>query len=475
MDSDTTAVDELKPPTCNCTHCPAFRRECEGCTQPCSYSECNSDCTACPVRCNRRADLDEWLASIGGLALDVPLQPQPQFRLAGYFPQLLNGLEVPSALFSAGDLAVGIAKVLTPRGRVSRRALPWEFGPYSLRTQWQVSEINRLVCIGNDQDDHLERLWKAQLAAGSRAEDIWMQMRVLGFDFATSLNFSIYLDQPRMEHLINVKRSWLTVAQIQQIGSLLPIPHLQWATILDLQRQLHYTQEQGFHTLTMNLQMLKRQGWDAVSPGFPLIRAQAPGLRFLFAGVVSLKRMQALASMFPESSFTNTTAHYLAQRRVRLQSDGTRLIKEPVDGHPDLILAENARRYRDFLDATNGKKPQPQAPPSPSSLQVALHEVVGALQEQFGFESQAAYDAFDRLAADEAILQAFLTWLRTGELEPDFGGKFATWPCAGCVSHPTLGQLLSEGADPIDAFLHLAHLAHQVDEEIQVFVGQAGY
>ncbi|MBN1660430.1 MAG: hypothetical protein JXA93_18670, partial [Anaerolineae bacterium] len=155
MDSDTTVVDELKPRACNCTHCPAFRRECEGCTQPCSFSECSRDCTACTVRCNRRADLDEWLASIGGLALDVPLQPQPRFRLAGYFPQLLNGLEVPSALFSAGDAGVGIAKVLTPRGRVSRRALPWEFGPHSLRTQWRVSEVNRLVCIGNDQDDHL--------------------------------------------------------------------------------------------------------------------------------------------------------------------------------------------------------------------------------------------------------------------------------------------------------------------------------
>ena len=137
--------------------------------------------------------------------------------------------------------------------------------------------------------------------------------------------------------------------------------------------------------------------------------------------------------------------------------------------------AENVRRYRDFLAAMNGKKPQPQDPQATSNLRAALHEVVGALREQFGFEPQAAYDAFDLLATDEAILQAFLTWLRTGELDTDFGGKFPTWPCAECVPHPTLGQLLSEGADPIDAFLHLAYLAHQVDEEIQVFVGQAGY
>jgi hypothetical protein len=38
-----------------------------------------------------------------------------------------------------------------------------------------------------------------------------------------------------------------------------------------------------------------------------------------------------------------------------------------------------------------------------------------------------------------------------------------------------LGELLDAGADPMDAFLHLAHLAQQADEEIQVFVGRAGH
>ena len=49
------------------------------------------------------------------------------------------------------------------------------------------------------------------------------------------------------------------------------------------------------------------------------------------------------------------------------------------------------------------------------------------------------------------------------------------WPCAERVPHPTLGKLLDTGAEPVDAFLHLAHLAQRVDEEIEVLVGQAGY
>ncbi len=462
--------------TCNCSRCPAFRLFCEGCTQPCRYRECTKECNECPVRCGRREDLDEWLESIGGPALDVPLRPQPRFRLtAGYFPQLLNGLEVPSVLQRAPDLAVGIDKVLTSKGRISRRALPREFGPRNLRAQWGLNELTRLICIGNYLDDKLERLWAAQLQADTLLDSVWMQVRVLGFEFATSLNFSIYLDDPRLEHLINVKRTWLTIARMQETSTLIPIPHLQWATVLDLQRQLHYVQEQGFHTLTLNLQMAKRQGWDTVAMGIPLIQEQAPDLHLLFTGVASLKRMKQLVSAFSTASFTNTTAHYLAQRYTRLDRDGTRLIKEPVEGHPDLILGENVRLYRDFLASMNGNEPQSQAPPTTYSRQAALDEVTSALRQRFGFEPQAAEDAFDLLVVDEAVLEAFQAWLHTDALDRDFRGSFPTWPCAECVPHPTLGQLLDEGADPLDAFLHLAYLAQRVDEEIEVYVGQAGY
>ncbi len=145
----------------------------------------------------------------------------------------------------------------------------------------------------------------------------------------------------------NIKRTWLTVQRIQQTSGLVPIPHLQWATRRDLARQLDYAREQGFHTLTLNLQMIKRQGWDTVAMGLPLL--QASGLRFLFTGVASLRRLAELARLFPGASFSNTTAHYLAQRGVRLQRDGTRLIKEPVVGHPDLVLVENVALYREFL------------------------------------------------------------------------------------------------------------------------------
>ena len=435
-----------------CHNCPALGSACEGDARG-------------GVEC---AGLQGWIAALDGLELDMPLQPQPAFELLPFFSQLLNGLQVPAMIGREAVVGVGIAKALTPRGRISRRAIHLRYGPHDLRTQWGIGEGTTLLCIGNTLDGYLEELWRAQAK-----ENVWVRLQALGFTVATSLNFSIYLDRPRMEHLVNIKRTWLTVQRMQETSRLIPIPHLQWATPLDLERQLDYAQAQDFHILTLNLQMWKRQGWEAVAAGIPIIRERAPDLRLLITGVAGLKRMAEVAEALPHAFFTNTTVHYLAQRYVRLRRDGTRLIKEPVEGHPDLILAENVQLYREFLAEQRGDRSQA----SPAGIQPgpSMQAVAAMLQREFGFEARAALAAEDLLVTDEAILAAFLAWLDMGQLDQDFRGSFLAWPCSECVPHPTLGELLDAGADPADAFLHLGHLARRVEEEMQISVGQAGY
>ena len=337
-----------EPALCNCGSCPAYPDCCEGCSVSCSFGYCQAGCSDCVVRCARRHDLGAWLQALGGLALDLPLAPQPGFSLPPFFPQLLNGVDMPSLIAREPAIGISIGKVLTRKGRISRRAAPNRTGAYHLRGQWGINERSQLVCIGNEQDKRLEQLW----AAGGRGENVWGHVQTMGFDAATSLNYSIYFDQPRMEHLISIKRTWWTVYHMQQTSGLIPIPHLQWFKPIDLERQLRYIQARGFHTVMLNLQIAGRRAWDIVAEGLDTIRAEMPALRLLFAGVVGLKRMRELANRFPGASFTNSAVHFVAQRYRRLTRTGTRLIKESVDGHPDVILAANVQLYRDFLAAT---------------------------------------------------------------------------------------------------------------------------
>jgi hypothetical protein len=414
----------------------------------------------------RCREIEPWIDALDGLVLDMALAPQPEFELPPFFPQLLNGLEVPSVLSREPAIGVGIAKVLTPRGRVSHRTVPERYGTHSLRAQWGISEGSLLLCLGNALDGYLERLWPAQ-----RHENAFGRIQALGFDAATSLNFSIYLDRPRLEHLVNIKRTWLTVQRMQETSGLVPIPHLQWGHPLDLERQIRYAREQGFHTFTLNMQLVKRQGWDVVETGLLILQEQAPDIRLLFTGVASLKRMAELVAAFPEASFTNTTCHYLAHRRVCLRRDGTRLIKEPVDGHPDLILAENAALFREFLDRPRHAQgvPFPHLR-SPSSVL----DLVVLMQTQLGFDSDAARDALDLLAIDQGIFDAFLRWLKTGELDRDFRGPVPRRPHGIDLPRPALGELLDQDADPVEAFLHLAYLAVQNQRESQAITRHAG-
>ncbi len=408
---------------------------------------------------------------LGGLGLDLALRPQPAFCLSGFFPQLLNGLEVTGAHRRLPDAAVAINKVLTPRGRVSRRARPDPFRPHTFRAQWGLSDLTRLICMGNYKDPWLEKLWATTRAEG----DLWRTVRILGFDFATSLNFSIYLDDPRLEQLVNVKRTWLTVEAMQRTSSLIPIPHLQWATPHDLDRQLAFVQAQGFHTVTVNLQMARTRTWQTLIAGVPAIRDRAPELRFLFSGTAGLRRLARLAELFPGAAFTSATPHFLAQHYVRLQRDGLRLIKEPVEGHPDLILAENVRLMQTFVASTNGQGRTESTSQLEDDFQAFFREVTETLRARAGMPADEAAAAFDRLAADPAILAAATAWLRTGRLERNFRGDFGTWPAAGGEPRPTLGQLLDRGLAPLDAFLRLADLACQVDEAMQALAGRAGH
>jgi hypothetical protein len=68
--------------------------------------------------------------------------------------------------------------------------------------------------------------------------------RTLDFDLATGLNFSLYVERPPLEHLYNVKRTWLTISQLQSESRYLtPIPYLQWFGEGELKRQVRLLRE----------------------------------------------------------------------------------------------------------------------------------------------------------------------------------------------------------------------------------------
>jgi hypothetical protein len=184
----------------------------------------------------------------------MPLRPQPQIPLPHFIPQLIAPPDMPVMLDREPIIAIGISLVFTPKGLISDR-VGGEDG-HGVRWEWWLSERPRLLLLGNTQDPLLESLWSVLPEMR-----LFGTARTLKFDLATGLNFSLYVERPRLEHLYNVKRTWLTISQLQrETPHLASIPHLQWFGEDELKRQVRLLKERGFHTVTINLQTV-REKW----------------------------------------------------------------------------------------------------------------------------------------------------------------------------------------------------------------------
>jgi hypothetical protein len=113
------------------------------------------------------------------------------------------------------------------------------------------------------------------------------------YPYPTSLNFSLYVERPRLEHLYNVKRTWLTISQLQSESRYLtPIVYLQWFREDELKRQVRLLKEGGFHTVTINLQTVREKWvWERILRGLETVKDQYLEVRPIFTGVSSLKTM----------------------------------------------------------------------------------------------------------------------------------------------------------------------------------------
>jgi len=131
----------------------------------------------------------------------MPLRPQPQvIPLPHFIPQLIAPPDMPVMLDRESIIGIGISLIYTPKGFISGQ-VGGEDGR-GVRWEWWLSEKPRLLLLGNTQDPLLESLWSAMPEMR-----LFGTARTINFDLATGLNFSLYVERPRLEHLYNVKRT----------------------------------------------------------------------------------------------------------------------------------------------------------------------------------------------------------------------------------------------------------------------------
>lgn len=292
------------------------------------------------MRCARRADAGAWVADAGGLGLeDLRFRVHPLPELPRFIPQV-DGHRL--ARFDAGlswpAYAIGLRRVFSlPTGRL-RRA--WQ--GRRAREVLGAPPGTRLVLSGYGTDPLIERFWTNQHAAR-----LYREVAALGFDLVLAPNYSVYGNQPRFEHLLNIKRNHLVAARLAEAG-VPSVPNLYWWRRVDLERQVAFVAREGLPGVAVNLQTLRsRSDWEMALPGLAyLASALPPGTRVFATGCSRARRILTLRQLFPDLVLVSQNPQALARHGAVMTPEGRR----PARGRPEDLFFQSVRYYASLMD-----------------------------------------------------------------------------------------------------------------------------
>lgn len=365
---------------CDCNTCPfyvnnpaAVEPVCSGRNTNCAWCSCSvrvahdpqpmetSVCktTACGVRCGSRPDIGLWSAGAGGTMAfdDIALRRFDWPELGHYVPLLDSSSAATKAHQRLQWPAFGV-----PLRRVLSR-VPGPAGT-ELKTQgrWEAQGAHdalgldagqHAVLIGYSPDSLIERFWERRHADG-----LIGKIAAMGFDLVTTPDYSVYSDQPRAEHLLNMRRSMVVAQELSDAGCNVA-PSIYWYRREDLDRWAEWISETGPIAVMIPRHTIKgNQEWrDLSEPGLLYLAAMMDragvDTKVLISGVSKHDRVQQLGNWFGDRLVI------VSQQALQLASQGrlaTPTGREKSDAHRSDLVAANLRHYDQAVrDAIAGR------------------------------------------------------------------------------------------------------------------------
>ncbi len=321
-----------------CESCP-FLRICGGWNEQCSFCGCTRDCSRCSVRCARRLDAGLWVRDAEGLVFDDlrwtqhPLPDLPRFvpQVDGHRLRAFDeGLSWPA-------YAVGLRRLFSLQTGKLRRA--WQ--GRAAREVLRAPDGTKLVLAGYGTDPLIERFWTNQYR-----ERLIEQVASLGFDVVLAPNYSVYGNQPRFEHLLNIKRNALIAARLAEAGAP-AVPNVYWYRAIDLERQLEWIRRERIAAVAVNLQTFRSKAdWAMATEGLRFLAAELPsGTRVFATGCSRAERIALLRELFPDLVLISQNAQAYARHGAVMTAEG----RKQIYGRTEDLFFANVRFYAQLM------------------------------------------------------------------------------------------------------------------------------
>jgi hypothetical protein len=285
-----------------CEGCPELTI-CGGSEQGCAWAWCSRRCDSCGIRCPRRSDLEAWRAATGSLRLEdlvgPLLEPPP---LPALVP-VIDLEELRDWRVARHWPAWGISLSEVHSARTGAPWRTWASGAAAAEAHAAGAATLALVGVANDQ--LLAAAWP-HLAGGRTAA---------GLDLVVTPAWSVYDDDPRMEHLFAIRQS--AQAAVALAAHQPVVPTLHWFRRHDLDRQLRWARSCGTRAIGIDASTLPgRWRWLEVRAAMAYIRAALPGVRLHVQGPATADRLRDLARLREVTVYTHRPAALARARRV---------------------------------------------------------------------------------------------------------------------------------------------------------------
>jgi hypothetical protein len=222
LDGDTISA--------GCFSCPLLA-DCGGYTRVGGGWSCMDQCASCSNSCDRvcmkrPGAFARDVLEVGGLSdrnVGRIEQGIATSELPHYIPVIQHGY-AREELLPIPVAAIPLKEIMRSR---SGDYAPAVRDRGSLRERFGLDPTTRVIILGTGKDRALEAYWHRR-----RANRVPTALAALDVDLAIAPNFSLFLDDPRTQHLFNRKRSLICAAEWSTCG-ISSVPYLHAITRAD--------------------------------------------------------------------------------------------------------------------------------------------------------------------------------------------------------------------------------------------------
>lgn len=318
----------------NCKqNCPAYGVECSGCPG-CDrlLINCRSRgaCSKCDLFCPDRPGVWRYVnEEIGGSFSLSPNVILPEFETPRYMPLVTAPLqeECPDD---------GLEWFAIHGGKVRREV--WA-GDMSVYEQFHLPSNKKLALHWFVKDHHLEKFWTNRRSYIPVLKE---------FNAVFAPNFSIYENSPRIEHLINMRRSAMAVSELAEAGVNV-IPDVTWYRREDVDRWLEFLKATEATVAAFSMQVVGAQkgckAWVSYLAGLRYFASKFSG-RIILVGANSKQRVSEACRAAGRSLSVVDTTSFVTARRGGIFINGKRC-------KPDKRMSRDATFFASAVDLNN--------------------------------------------------------------------------------------------------------------------------